>query len=544
MAEALNYTKLAQTYLFMWRKHLPENAKESYSSLLAFAQLLTNVKASSQLNLADVDHYIETICSNLTEEQSIGVCDIFEQYFDFLMSRGYCEFNPFRPSCSPVQHETMSLSLPNTKPDDSVTPVILSEPIQNNSLTDTPYHEPSIKPSTEETTTDVQPEAVFQKGITSLNQLINKFLKTRRDENRLKENSIKAYRKDFKMFQNFISSHKLTFNYDAIQKYARFLNLSAKKHQPKLRRRKLFSSPTTFVRIRNKRLAATSVGRRKNSLRSLLNFGCEEHYLDNSVNWKKSLYTSRQEKNPKNSHQALSLEETNQIITYLASERVSLRDKLEFLILLGCGPRAKEVVPLKVKNINFANHCLHLTKTKGDKRRDVPIPTYVIPFIKDYITENNFSEQDYLFPTRQSKFMTTKTLNSDLSRIVQEAGILRKVTVHDLRATCTTYLLHFGRENENVVKDILGHEDITTTFGYCASWHRDETTPTLKTIEDHWTSLLYPEGFPNEKVYPLPTPAKDSTPNPRVTKSSKVIPLIPSCKKANKSSRIEKGLSG
>lgn len=552
MAErTLEYDKLVSTYFMMWRKYLPSNARENYPELLSFAQFLS-VTPSAQLSFKDVVYYVEALCSKITPLQANEVLDMFEQYFDFLINMGYCPSNPFRPSMCMAQPNLIDSKpeqLTPFIPDSSVLPTIpLPDPVELEESPET--DEVQIVPPQAETYSNHPPVQSPPPKDTPLPEVIKRFCYVRRHEGRrLDESSIASYKTDFNAYQDFLKNRHLDFSLESLRAFVRYLNLCEKNSKPKkgsylfylknlkktkARQTLCFAAPRAFSKLHHKFLEKSTISHRKNALRSLLQFACDED--ENLLpsfghKWSKILVTARRDKAATNPHQALSLEESTQLVKYSGqSQTITLRDKLELLIPLGSGTRPEETVVLKVCNIDFTTLSLKLTETKNHRPRTSPLPKWIVPLLKDYIKEEDLGNDSFLFPTRQSPHMSTKALNKHLQALLKAAGIHRKFTAHDLRATCTTYHLFYGRENEKNVMKMMGHADINTTYGYCANWHRDENTPTLKAIYAYWENLLYPNGFPQESVFGIPLSDSKIYHLSCPSKSDKIIPFIPSFK--------------
>lgn len=181
---------------------------------------------------------------------------------------------------------------------------------------------------------------------------------------------------------------------------------------------------------------------RKISLLSSLNYGANNEWLTISNKYRDMLQSSKRERTPEKPHIALTLAETEQLFNYVVNLD-SIQEMLEVVIPLVTGIRAMETVALKKQNFDLANYRLHLNITKNGLPRVVPIPTFMVRFLEQYLI--NYDWGDNIFPSRQSKSMTRKTLTEHIKKATIQAGITRTVTCHDLRKTYATLEYYHGR---------------------------------------------------------------------------------------------------
>jgi len=289
--------------------------------------------------------------------------------------------------------------------------------------------------------------------------------------NSISEGSVSSYKSDITQALQFMIASGLDFSSKTIELYAQSLSKRSEGFKP---------------------YARMSIARKKSSCSAYLGVQIRRKIISLDESYKDYLRTKRSDKTPDHPHLPLTLEEVDLLISYAAT--LDLRGQLEILLLVTLGTRAEETVELKVKNFLFVNGNVDLLKTKGTKRRQVPLPDFVEAILKEYIAKYELGYDDYIFP-RNSKNkelgMTRKTLTSHINKAALEAKILRPCTPHCLRSTFANLLYYYGKIDINSLQEILGHEDITTTMKYVGKKHSTKEL-TLTEIFAKWAQLLRP----------------------------------------------------
>ncbi len=133
------------------------------------------------------------------------------------------------------------------------------------------------------------------------------------------------------------------------------------------------------------------------------------------------------------------------------------------------GVRYKELLDLKLEDIDFDNNIVHILSGKGSKDRNIPLSATLKGYLKPYLSErteiNPYSI--YFFVSKRSK---AKMGDKTLRRLIEKLKIKSKVyyTPHMLRHTFATLMLEGGCDIFSLSK-MMGHSDIKTTTIYLSA---------------------------------------------------------------------------
>ena len=181
------------------------------------------------------------------------------------------------------------------------------------------------------------------------------------------------------------------------------------------------------------------------------------------------------------------------------------RFQLPVQILYGSGLRLIEVVRLRVKDIDFAQHQIIVRSGKGDKDRDTLLPDSLCAPLRrqlayaktlhqndladgygavylPYALERKYSNANkewawqYLFPSHKlSKdprsglmrrhHISESSLQKAVKTAVRAAGVNKVVGCHTFRHSFATHLLQNGYDLRTI-QELLGHENVETTMIY------------------------------------------------------------------------------
>ncbi len=214
----------------------------------------------------------------------------------------------------------------------------------------------------------------------------------------------------------------------------------------------------------NKKLKATSIGRRLSTIRQFYRFLLEEGLVKADPTRDLTI-----PKRGKYLPEVLSHEEVDRL---LASPNIStpmgIRDKAMLELLYATGLRVTELVGLNMTNLNLHVGYL-ICRGKGDKERLVPMGESSRRWVKEYIDLVRpslvKSASDVLFCSNRGGAMSRQNFWYMIKRYALSAGIFKSISPHNLRHSFATHMLAGGADLRSL-QMMLGHADISTTQIY------------------------------------------------------------------------------
>jgi integron integrase len=196
----------------------------------------------------------------------------------------------------------------------------------------------------------------------------------------------------------------------------------------------------------------------------------------------------------------LTKEEVRSILSHLTGVY-----QLMGYLLYGCGLRMKEVLNLRVKDIDFGFDKIYIWDSKSLKDRTVPLPQKLkerlkvqVEFVEEqhwqdlsdgfgsvylphalerkYPNAHKETKWQYLFPmkaistdprtgVRRRHHILEKTFGRNIKQAAQKANIHKRVTSHIFRHSYATHLLQNGVDIRSI-QELLGHKSVETTMIY------------------------------------------------------------------------------
>lgn len=127
-------------------------------------------------------------------------------------------------------------------------------------------------------------------------------------------------------------------------------------------------------------------------------------------------------------------------------------------LLMTTGARLKELMTLKVADIDFEQRLVKLTRTKSGKVRFLALSDYAFALVCKQVTDQSV----YLFPSKRNPNAPMVNPYKTLDRIRQHMGI-SNWTFHGCRAQFASMAANAGGSVFEISK-ALGHADIKTTL--------------------------------------------------------------------------------
>ena len=270
-------------------------------------------------------------------------------------------------------------------------------------------------------------------------------------EKGLSGNTTAAYRRDLERFFHYLSINQLNLDQITPEELVGYISW--------LRGR----ANTEF------QIGESSIARNVISLRSYFTYLAKEHnYLNPTLNF-------HPPKIPKRLPKALTVDQIMSILEISGDDLISLRDRALLELLYATGARVTEIINLNTTDIStMKNDDVQVTtirvKGKGGKERVVPIGSFGLTAVNDYLTRSrptlsNVLTQKALFLNQRGGRLTRQSAWSIVASRAARAGLAEVVTPHSMRHSFATHLLDGGADIR-VVQELLGHASVTTTQIY------------------------------------------------------------------------------
>ena len=193
-------------------------------------------------------------------------------------------------------------------------------------------------------------------------------------------------------------------------------------------------------------------------------------------------------------------------------------------VMLGAGLRQKEVLELRVKDLDLERGAITVRQGKGDKDRVTVLPERIREGLKAHLAERReeferdlkagagyvplpgglarkkpsaarswawqyvFGGQNVIAERETGLMIRWHIHENTVGRLLGEAarrcGVVRHVTCHSLRHTFATLALENGTDIRTL-QELLGHNDVSTTMIYCRQKMRRGMAGGLPAVGSH-----------------------------------------------------------
>lgn len=141
----------------------------------------------------------------------------------------------------------------------------------------------------------------------------------------------------------------------------------------------------------------------------------------------------------------------------------NLKHKLAVALAYGAGLRVSEVVALKVRHLDFQEKIINIREAKGQKDRVTILPEPIFSDLQRF--SSNKEDDQYLFPGRNGKKLSTRSLQKVFRNALKKTKIQKTPSFHSLRHSFASHLLE-SSVDLRIIQELLGHRDIRTTQIY------------------------------------------------------------------------------
>ena len=163
----------------------------------------------------------------------------------------------------------------------------------------------------------------------------------------------------------------------------------------------------------------------------------------------------------------LSLSESLKLLEAVSGPN-EIRDYCILTLFLNCGLRVGELVGLNVQDIR--DDTIRVLG-KGNKERQLYLNEACLGALAQYLAirpepRDHPQHRDALFVSRNRTRLTTRSVENLVRKTVLQAGLDPKYSPHKLRHTAATLMYQSGAADVLALKEILGHEQLSTTQIY------------------------------------------------------------------------------
>lgn len=165
----------------------------------------------------------------------------------------------------------------------------------------------------------------------------------------------------------------------------------------------------------------------------------------------------------------MNLEEANKLLSAVNSRNYE-RDYLIITLFLNCGMRLAELCSINLDSIK--DDTIRIIG-KGNKERTVYLNEACLKAIQNYlkvrdeIVKDKNITNDALLLSERGNRIARRTVQEVIENQLENAGLKGKgYSTHKLRHTAATLMYKYGEVDILVLKEILGHENVSTTQIY------------------------------------------------------------------------------
>ncbi len=167
---------------------------------------------------------------------------------------------------------------------------------------------------------------------------------------------------------------------------------------------------------------------------------------------------------PKRKERKIPVYLTKQEVKKMIESSFNKKHRCIIMLLYGGGLRLRELLNLKITDIDSENKLIHVRQSKGKKDRVVMLSKHLIKELRTYYT--HYKPKHFLFEgLGRNKMYSETSVQKIVKNTAKRVCLNKKVTPHTLRHSFATHLLENGTDIRYIQK-LLGHQSIKTTELY------------------------------------------------------------------------------
>ena len=274
-----------------------------------------------------------------------------------------------------------------------------------------------------------------------MNTIIEEYLNFIQIEKGLSSNTIGAYRRDLKKYEEYLEERKIS-------------------HIDFVDRQVIQECLGHLIDLGQ---SSKSLARFISTIRSFHQFALRERYAakDPTV----LIETPKYEKKLPD---VLEVQEVLDLLeTPDLSKNNGYRDRTMLELLYATGMRVSEIIQLEVEDVNLMMGFVRVFG-KGNKERFIPFGEFCKQSIERYLDEfqpRKTNDHEYLIVNMNGAPITERGVRYVLNDVVKRTAGVTDIHPHKLRHTFATHLLNQGADLRTV-QSLLGHVNLSTTGRY------------------------------------------------------------------------------
>lgn len=272
------------------------------------------------------------------------------------------------------------------------------------------------------------------------------FIEYLKNEKHKAENTLIAYERDIKGFEQFLTERRGKTLADCAESDAIAYVLSMGKE--------------------NKSKA--TINRKVSALRTYCDFLIGQSVLDTNP-----FAGIKSGKSDKREIDYLTLEDVEALLALPSDDRKGLRDKALMEFMYGTGARVTEVVRLRIEDVNLRMSFVTL-RDVNDESRIVPLGRYAREALVEYL-EGTYDSmkgsekkgEDYVFINLRGEQLTRQGIWKILKNYGEKLGLAERMTPQILRDSFAVHILKNGGDLKSL-QELMGFEDMSIGIAYLA----------------------------------------------------------------------------
>lgn len=271
--------------------------------------------------------------------------------------------------------------------------------------------------------------------------LIVEFEKYLENDRKMASNSIKAYDRDVRDFENFLKDKSI----DNINDVSNAIIVSY------------------MFNMNREGRSASTINRKISSLRAFFRFLDRSGHV--SCNPVEDIRTP---KSDKKTVEYLTMEETERLLNQPDDSEKGKRDRAMLELMYATGMKVSEVIGANMEDMNLKMG--FITCGKESSMRMIPMGKICREAIRDYMENSrktflSDSEQQAIFVNTNGRRLTRQGVWKIIRGYAEAAGIEKRITPQILRHSFAVHMIKNGADMKSL-QTMLGHIDAATTHMY------------------------------------------------------------------------------